>query len=91
MKSEVKSLGGLSKHDYWENHLAQWQESGLSKSKYTMHSNHRLFHALMSMFEKYNFRDIRHLKTLANMASGLIQSQSSCLTDCPTEHSGSSH
>jgi len=33
------------------------------------------------MFGKYNFEDIRHLKTLANMASGLIQSQSSCLTD----------
>ena len=46
-----------------------------------MHSHHRLFHALLSMFGKYNFKDIRHLKTLANMASGLIQSQSSCLTD----------
>ena len=34
MKSEAKSLGGLSKRDYWEKHLAQWQKSGLSQSEY---------------------------------------------------------
>ena len=47
----------------------------------TMRSNHRLSHALLSIFWKYNFKDIRHLQTLANMVSGLIQSQSSCLMD----------
>ena len=50
MKPAAKLLDGLSKHDYWTQHLAQWQKSGLSQSEYR--AEHGLNQHVFSYWKK---------------------------------------
>lgn len=50
MESKAKLLDGLSKHDYWEKHIVQWEETGLSQSDYR--AKHGLNQHVFSYWKK---------------------------------------
>jgi len=50
MEPKAKPLDGLSKHDYWKQHIIQWQESGLSQKDYR--AKHELNQHVFSYWKK---------------------------------------
>ena len=70
MQPQAKPHDGLSKYDYWTQHLAQWQESGISQSEY------RAKHGLNQHVFSYWKKKLKSKKQPASLVPVTIQPDS---------------